>query len=174
MGVDIHEASGAGAYQGVYSRGNVLIHIDTIEKFVEACEAYYGVYPDIVRDMLEMWLRSQRVAGHELRAIFGQVVQTLEQRYKTPPDVATLKPMLMRIREDAEHRRLEESTKHLLPDPADCVERRDAKEFVAAILTAMSEGRDPREDATVKSQLEKYDVLDLVDQKKVVGGDDED
>lgn len=130
----------------------------TIDQFLQAVEGYYGQYRPQVRPVVEQWLRSQRPGTQALSRLFAELVQTQTSQYRTPPDVAIMKPMIQRLREEVDHERMADLTRLSLPDPADVVDPSDARGLVAAIADALVNHRDPRSDDAVRSYFEKYGV----------------
>lgn len=130
----------------------------TIEQFLSNVEGYYGPYREPVKPIVLQWLRAQRPSGADLSRLFGDLVKEHTSQYRTPPDVAIMRPMLYQIQSEADHQRLADLTRPQLPDPSEVVDPDDARALISAVMRALSEGRDPRADAVVRDQLQKYGV----------------
>lgn len=130
----------------------------TVETLMQNLEAYYGEYRDAVRPIVVQWLRSQRPTDAELSRLFAELIKTHTSQYRTPPDVAIMRPVLEQIQGEMEHEHLSKITAPLLPDATELADINDSRGLIAAVFGALLRNEDPRDDAVVRHYLEKYGV----------------
>lgn len=134
----------------------------TIEKFIEKIEGYYGEYNDVMRSVVVGFLETHypSLGMRGMALLFTEVVKTFTAQYKSQPDVAIMRPMVLRIMEETEHDFLIAATRGLLPDPSECVEPEDGKRFMKLVFECIENKQDPRDNDEFQSLLEKYGVTD--------------
>ena len=134
----------------------------TVEEFIGRIEGYYGEYRPAVKPVVVQWIRSQRAGSQELTRLFAELVKTHTSQYRTPPDVAIMRPLLLDIQEESEQHRLADLTRPMLPDASEVVDSVTQEAFWAAFNGAIRDGRDPAADAELRAILERLGVLGQV------------
>lgn len=134
----------------------------TIEQFIEQIEGYYGPYNDVMRSVVVGFLETHypSLGKRGMELLFTEVVKTFTSQYKSQPDVAIMRPMVLRIMEETEHDFLISATRGLLPDPAECVKPEDGERFMKIVIECLDNKQDPRENAEFQALLDKYGVND--------------
>lgn len=134
----------------------------TMQEFIVQLEGYYGEYRPAVKPVVIQWIRSQSPSGRELGRLFAELVKTQTGQYRTPPDVAIMRPLLSQIKAESEHEYLADVTRVALPDVSEVVDRETQNEFWGAVIDAMKAGRDPADDQRVTGILDRLGVLHQV------------
>lgn len=134
----------------------------TIATFIKQLEGYYGDYRPTVRAVVLQWLQSRKPTEHELAGLFAELVTEYTSQYRTPPDVAIMRPLLRRIQEESDHNRIADLTRTMLPDASEVVDRETQEAFWEAVNRAVSEGRDPSADEDISAILDQLGVLHQV------------
>lgn len=138
----------------------------TIPEFIANLEEYYGEYRPAVRAVAIQWLQSKKPPAALLSKLYAQVVLQCSSQYRTPPDVAVMKPMLEQLYGEMEHEFLTAATCPRLPDASEVVGREQAESFMDMLMGSIAKGRDPRQDEEVISFLESLGVAHQVDTSK--------
>lgn len=129
-----------------------------VREFVERIEGYYGEYRPAVKPVVVQWIRSQQPTDTELSRLFAELIKTHTSQYRTPPDVAIMRPVLQQIQGETEHERLADLTRIALPDASEVVDHELQTRYWDAVICAMREQRDPADDETVTQVLQEMGV----------------
>ena len=124
--------------------------------FIRAIESYYGEYSVAQKNVMQVYI--SKFPQHLLSKLYLEATKRIESKYKTPPDVAALLPMMNEIKEQDEHDMLVQATALRLPDASEVVSKEEAARFMSTLMSAIAKGGDPREDEDVRALLRKHGV----------------
>jgi hypothetical protein len=123
---------------------------------LQKLEAYYGRYDAAIGAVVVQYLHSKGMSREQLGYVFSEVVQEISSQYKTPPDVAQLKPIVLRVQEQYATRKPAE-----LPEPEDPEAQEDGAKLLRATLESLQRGDDPRMNSTVQEILDRHGQEDV-------------
>lgn len=102
----------------------------TAESMIKFFEQYYGPYEPIVRSVVLKYCKPW--ASDTISAVMEWVCENVENRFKMPPDVATLKRAFSAVIERVEQKRME--LRALPEPPMDPEIREKVAEFLRGLV----------------------------------------
>jgi len=128
----------------------------TPSDFIRMIEDYYGEYSQAQKTVIMVYL--PKFPRGKLQALYERITESIESKYKTPPDIAAMLPIMREIQDQHDFDALTAKTSAQLPPPGDVVSPEEGRRFMAALMQSIADGNDPRQDENVLRILREHGV----------------